>query len=285
MAPPTSTPAGTDPDRLREHYDVERDLAARLLAADAEARRELYSSLYDELYRRVPWHPQLTRKVSPDERARQVEAQLRVAAPLLVEGATVLELGPGDCAFSFAAADRVGPSGRAVGVDVSAEVTRRDDAPDNFELVLSDGSSVPVPAGSVDLAYSNQLMEHLHPEDAERQLGAVLAALRPGGAYLCTTPSRLSGPHDVSRWFADEARGFHLVEYTFGELGALFRRVGFTRLRARVGLKGRYLTVGLWLPRLVEGLLGLLPTRPRRSLARTRLVEGLIDVRLIGHKP
>ena len=285
MAPPDSPPPGADPDQLREHYEVERDLAARLLAADAEARRELYSSLYDELYRRVPWHPQLTRKVSPEERALQVQKQLEVATPWLRPGATVLELGPGDCAFSFAAARAVGDAGRAIGVDVSSEVTRRDDAPDNFELVLSDGSSVPVPAGSVDLAYSNQLMEHLHPEDAERQLTAVFAALRPGGAYLCTTPSRLSGPHDVSRYFSDDAEGFHLVEYTFGELGALFRKVGFGRLRARVGLKGRYATVGLWLPRLVEGVLGLLPLGLRRRLARTRLVEGVIDVRLIGHKP
>ncbi|MDF1797999.1 MAG: methyltransferase domain-containing protein [Planctomycetota bacterium] len=288
MTPPESPVAAapsTEEERLRQHYDIEKHLAARLMGASSEERRELYSSLYDELYRRVPWHPQLTRKVAPEERARMVAHQLDVARPWIRPGATYLELGPGDCAFAFLAARTVGPTGRAIGVDVSAEVTRRDDQPENFELVLSDGSSVPVPEGSVDVAYSNQLMEHLHPEDAERQLQAVFRALTPGGAYLCTTPNRLSGPHDVSRAFSDTAEGLHLQEYTTGELAAVFHAVGFTRLQCRIGLKGRFLTVGTWLPRLVEALLGSLPGGLRRSLARSRLVEGIINVRLIGHKP
>ena len=65
------------------------------------------------------------------------------------------------------------------------------DTTTNFELIISDGISIPVPAGSIDFAYSNQLMEHLHPDDAESQLENVFTALRPGGAYLCITPNRL----------------------------------------------------------------------------------------------
>jgi hypothetical protein len=42
--------------------------------------------------------------------------------------------------------------------------------PVGFQLLISDGSSIPVPHHSVDLAYSNQLMKHLHTADARAQL-------------------------------------------------------------------------------------------------------------------
>ena len=39
------------------------------------------------------------------------------------------------------------------------------------------------------------------PEDAVEQLRHLHAALAPGGVYLCITPSRLTGPHDISYLF------------------------------------------------------------------------------------
>jgi hypothetical protein len=50
------------PEQLAEHYAIERELAARLRDSSPEERRHLYSALYDEMYRRVPLHPQLTQK-------------------------------------------------------------------------------------------------------------------------------------------------------------------------------------------------------------------------------
>lgn len=55
------------PEQIREYYEIEKELANRLRYASKQERRYLYSSLYDELYRRVPLHPQLTRKLSPVE--------------------------------------------------------------------------------------------------------------------------------------------------------------------------------------------------------------------------
>jgi SAM-dependent methyltransferase len=40
-------------------------------------------------------------------------------------------------------------------------------------------------------------MEHLHVEDAEAQLQEIHRVLRPGGHYVCTTPSVITGPHDI----------------------------------------------------------------------------------------
>ena len=44
---------------LREHYLIERELADRLRSAPRSERGALYSELYDELFRRVPYHPML----------------------------------------------------------------------------------------------------------------------------------------------------------------------------------------------------------------------------------
>ncbi len=56
-------------DQLREHYKIEKGLATRLRNASREERLHLYSFLYDELYRLVPFHPQLIRKRSPEQTA------------------------------------------------------------------------------------------------------------------------------------------------------------------------------------------------------------------------
>ena len=81
-------------------------------------------------------------------------------------------------------------------VDVSEELTRLVEKPDNFKLLISNGTDIPIPASTVDIAYSNQLMEHLHPDDALEQLHNIWASLVHGGNYICITPSRVSGPHE-----------------------------------------------------------------------------------------
>jgi SAM-dependent methyltransferase len=159
-------------------------------------------------------------------------------------------------------------------VDVSNEITGRVTPPANFELVLSDGCSIAVPPASADLVFSNQLMEHLHPDDAVEQLRNIYAALKPGGAYFCITPNRMSGPHDVSQYFDREARGFHLREYRIGELINVCRGAGFTRFRAYIGKDGRFLRVPVALVALAERLAGLLPARAGK-LAPLRLALGI----------
>ena len=111
---------------------------------------------------------------------------------------------------------------RVYAIDVSDEISGKTKLPHNCNLILSDGTSIPVDPGSVDIAYSNQLMEHLHPDDAVEQLYHIHEALKPGGMYICITPNRLCGPHDISRSFDDTPRGFHLREVRQpGSLGVI----------------------------------------------------------------
>lgn len=269
------------PEEVHQHYQVERELALVLRNAPKEDRLRLYGEVYDELFQRVPTHPQLTRKDSADRTSSIVAEQMKFLRRFLSTNVTYLEIGAGDCAFAFEVARQVG---KVYAVDVSAEVVKNTVVPTNGELVLSDGCSIPVPAGSVQLAYSNQLMEHLHPDDALEQLENLLRALAPGGRYVCVTPNRLNGPHDVSRYFEYEASGFHLKEYTTAELDRLFKSVGFRRTIPYIRILGRFFPVPRWLPILTERLLGRLPLRTRSATARRVPFRWLLGINLVGVK-
>ena len=180
---------------------------------------------------RVPQHPQLARKASP-ELSRAASCPSSASC----DGICGLKR---SCSRSsrrlralFALAEQVR---QVYGLDVSETITQRVSLPSNFKLILSDGTSVPLPPESVDVAYSNQLMEHLHPDDALEQLEGIWCALRPGGVYICITPNGLSGPHDISAHFDSVATGFHLKEYTVAELSQLFRKVGFRKVQTLFG--------------------------------------------------
>lgn len=268
-------------EQLRQHYEVERELADRLRHATKEERRTLYSAVYDELFKRVPQHPQHTNQASPERLAADVAEKMEIVAPFLTPQTVFLEVGPGDCEFAKAVAAKVA---QVLAVDVSDEITRKRVLPENLKVVLSDGSTIPVPPGSVNVAYSNQLMEHLHPDDAVEQLRHLHAALAPGGMYLCITPSRLTGPHDISGVFDREATGFHLKEYTVGELAALFREVGFAKVCIVFGGRGKFTLLPSWPAVMCEKLLALLPHGLRKTLALKPPFRWLFGVRLAGFK-
>ena len=264
-------------ERIEFHFNVERQLADRLRGASREERLALYGPVYDELFRRVPDHPQLSQKVSEQSRARATTEQLAFLRPFLREGkCRFLEVGAGDCALSLAIAPFV-DSARAV--DVSSVISSTAEAPANFSFALSDGISIPVEPGSIDLAYSNQLMEHLHPEDAKEQLSNIRKALKPGGVYVCITPNRISGPHDVSSYFSSVAMGFHLKEYTIRELRDLALEVGFRHVSQGGLIKGRPVRYPISATIVAESLLQRLPYGARRALVSAlplRLIYGNI---------
>lgn len=269
------------PELIREHYEIEKGLAARLRAASREDRRHLYTELYEELYRRVPHHLKLTQKMTADEAADVVERQLRWLRPSVGKDDTFLEVGAGDCLVTFAVSRLVR---KAIAIEVSETMAGHPDTPPNFELVISDGVTIPVPSGSVDVAYSQQLMEHLHPDDALQQLRNLYAALKPGGRYFCVTPNRVTGPHDISRHFDDVATGFHLKEYSIAELARLFREVGFRTVSLYVSTGRRPRAVPVWPFAVLESLLSPLPRAARLKLARAVRPRVLFSFRLLGIK-
>jgi SAM-dependent methyltransferase len=173
---------------------------------------------------------------------------------------------------------------RVYALDVSFEITRAIDWPANFTVVIFDGLALPVKAESISVCYSNQLMGHLHPDDATVQLCAIYAALAPGGVYVCCTPNRLAGPHDVSRCFDEEAKGFHLKEYTATGLLTLLRKTGFSNLRIYCQVKQFYLRIPFIVIRTAEPLLKRLRFSTRRALSNNKLPYILFGVNIAALK-
>ncbi len=100
-------PGARSSERLRAHYEIERRLASKLREADKAERRRLYATVYDELFRSVPDHPQTTQRVDAVNRAAAVARQLGLLEAYLLRESTFVEIGAGDCALAFAVARRV----------------------------------------------------------------------------------------------------------------------------------------------------------------------------------
>lgn len=275
-------PDNRSPERIRHHYEVEKELASRLRNASQAERMELYSKVYEELWQKVPDHPMLVRKQGVREKAVRVENQLVLLKQHLKSELVFLEIGPGDCSLSFELCRRVA---FVYGVDISETITQQTAIPSNFKLILSDGVHMELPDDQIDFAYSNQLMEHLHPDDALMQLREIYRVLKKGGKYLCVTPHRFMGPDDVSQHFDDVATCFHLKEYTNTELHQLFKSIGFTRIQFLFGWKNsNYRPVSIVPSKILEGFLNPFPHRLRKKLSFAPFVRNLMYIKLLATK-
>ncbi len=269
-------------DELRRHYEVERALADRLRASSGAERRALYGQIYNELFARVPDHPQLTRKVSEERSRRKYLAEFRLIEKFITPETNFLEIGAGDCAVSLHVAKHVR---RVTALDVSDTILKDIEAPANVSLLVFDGCEMPVEPGSIDVAYSNQVIEHLHPEDAALQLASILKSLRPGGCYVCVTPNRLNGPHDISMFFDTVATGLHMKEYTYRDMDAFFRDLGYDERRACIGFKGRFAALPVAWIGAVEAFLAMCPPGLRVRIGRTPLFEKWLFIRFVARRP
>lgn len=268
-------------EQLREQYLVERELAGQLRRATPEERGHLYAEAYNELFSRIPHHPMLAEKSEPTRATSRHKSQIAFIKSFIRPDSTFLEIGAGDCAVSLAIAKRA----RAVyAVDVSEVITDNVQRPDNFTLMITDGRSLPLPVGSVDVVFSDQLMEHLHPDDGYDQLKEIVGLLKPNGVYICFTPNRLNGPHDISKYFDTVATGFHMKEYTVGELAGLFKRAGFQRVTPYAVVSSRYIKLPLAIVTVAERFLDLLPNTTGRRLADLAPFRKLLGIRLVGVK-
>ena len=107
------------------------------------------------------------------------------AAAALLRGETVLDIGSGAGTDLLIAARRVGPTGRAIGVDMTAAMIDRARATarrlglDHVEVREGDAEHLPIDDGSVDVVISNGVL-NLVP-DKMQAFHEVARVLRPNG--------------------------------------------------------------------------------------------------------
>ena len=108
----------------------------------------------------------------------------------LHEGETVLDLGSGGGIDVFLSAQRVGPTGRAYGLDMTDEMlelarrNQREAGVDNVEFLKGEIERVPLPNDSVDVIISNCVINL--SGDKLRVMREAERVLRPGGRFAVT---------------------------------------------------------------------------------------------------
>jgi len=268
-------------DQLRKAYEIEKELSAKLRDADKEQRMQAYHAAYDAWNARVFRDQHLSPGSDVTGRGRSLRYQKKMLKKFLRPQVSFLEIGPGDCSLLVEVAKLVN---EVYAVDVAKRPGDGFLLPPRGKFLLSDGCSIPLPPESIDVAYSNQVLEHLHPDDAGEQLHNIYDALTPGGIYLCITPHRFSGPHDISRYFDEVASGFHIREYTVTELVEIFRKTGFSTCRLLIGAKGYYMTWPTHPVRWIEWLLSKLPHALSRKIALFPPLRLLLGIKLVAAK-
>jgi ubiquinone/menaquinone biosynthesis C-methylase UbiE len=165
-----------------------------------------------------------------------VDASLGCGVPTAVadlqEGETVLDLGSGAGADALISARRVGPSGRAIGLDMTSEMLElaranaREAGVDNVEFLQGYIEEMPLPDESVDVVISNCVINL--SADKRRVMREAARVLRPGG--------RLAVTDVVADPELDERTRADIRQWTGCIAGAL-TRAEFERALAEAGFE------------------------------------------------
>ena len=253
-------------DQILNHYNVEKEIAERIKAADRAERKQIYATMYDELFKKVPDHPRLTKRVDDRLTENSIKSKMALMRRFLNPSASFLEFGSGDCRFAMAAANHVKHS---YGIDISDQRNPNDLPPDNFDLIVYDGYSIDaINDDYIDLVFSDYLIEHLHPEETLFHFNLVFRLLKYKGKYVFRTPHAFVGPTDISRYFSDVAEGFHLKEWTYADLYAVIKKIGYSKISEYWYAKGIMIKIPFWWMHNLEKIIKLFPREICRKVSR-----------------
>ena len=121
----------------------------------------------------------------PDEANMGLSCGNPVAMASLREGETVVDLGSGGGLDVFLAARQVGPTGTAIGIDMTGDMVSlpranaRKGKYQNTRFYLAEIEAMPIACGSVDCVISNCVLNLC--EDKDVALAEVFRILKPGG--------------------------------------------------------------------------------------------------------
>lgn len=123
---------------------------------------------------------------------------------------------------------------------------------EHHRLLLGDFLSVDLEPhiGKYSVAYWNDVFEHIPVDEIDAYLARLRTILRPGGKLVTITPNWHMRPSDVTKKFKpprSEAIGFHLKEYTLGEIRSKLRSAGFTRVETPSFISLRQIYTSPWL--------------------------------------
>jgi arsenite methyltransferase len=170
-----------------------------------------------------------------------VDASLGCGVPTAVadlhQGETVLDLGSGAGADVLISAKRVGPSGKAVGLDMTDEMLdlARQNAVeagvDNAEFVKGYIEDIPLPDASVDVVVSNCVINL--SADKRKVLAEAARVLRPGGRFAVSDVIADADMDEATRADMEQWTGCVAGALTSCEFEQALAEVGLTDIQLR----------------------------------------------------
>ncbi len=153
----------------------------------------------------------------------------------LQEGETVLDLGSGGGIDVLLSARRVGPSGKAYGLDMTddmlalARENQRQAGTENVEFLKGEIEAIPLPDDSVDVIISNCVINL--SADKDRVIREAFRVLKPGGRFAVSdVVTRGAIPEQVRRdmllWVGCIAGALDENEYRLKLAAAGFEAIG-----------------------------------------------------------
>lgn len=217
-------------EMILEHWNLERCLTKELLGSNPENRWETFERCYTTLYSRIDWLNQYIdsdKKISPDQRYHDWAYLIGKPPKKIYE----IGSGKGDMISYLATIGH-----KCQGTEITRErgkIHVRENP--NLSWDISDGvhfERFEIP-GSYNVVVSDQVIEHIHPDDLSEHFKGVLSILSKDGKYIFATPHVWYGPWDISKVFKyDKAMGMHLKEYTYQEIKELSAAAGFRQIYA-----------------------------------------------------
>ncbi len=261
-------------EQVLNHYLVEKAIAQRIKGSDREGRKRIYRTMYDQLFKQVPDHPRLTSREDMQSSFRNNQSKLSIIKSLTDKSTVFVEFAPGDCKF----ASEVARHARQVyGIDISDQRSLNETVPENFKLIIYDGYILDLMNdNSVDIVFSDQFIEHLHPDETRDHFKLAYKILKDGGRYIFRTPHAFSGPHDVSQYFCYEPEGFHLKEWTYTELIKMLNEIGYSQIFSYWSARGIKIKMVNRYFETCEKALAFLPKRHIRFCSKVAIPTILI---------
>jgi len=152
-------------------------------------------------------------------------------------GETVLDLGSGSGGDVLISARRVGPTGRAIGLDMTAEMVQQAQANaaqtglENVEFLLGYLEDIPLPDDSVDVVISNCVLNLAADKDVV--LAEAARVLRPGGRLAFSDVVADEGMDEATKADMQAWTGCIAGALTEHEMTTALSAAGFTGLEVR----------------------------------------------------
>ena len=162
-----------------------------------------------------------------------------------LKGKSIIDFGCGEGYFLMNIQKKI-PFKKLTGVDVFIPETLKNHPSIQF---ISSGIINFSTEEKFEVAFSDNVIEHLSPLDLMDHLRSVYESLVPGGKFILVMPNRLFGPMDVTRIMDNSssgripAQGGHLNESTYHEMVEALTKTGFSNFETVIPIpKFKYST-------------------------------------------